>query len=158
VSLSASPSASPSVSISVSPSVSLSVSPSVSPSASPSVVTSFSPSVSPSLSPSISPSPSPGYPDRYWIGGTGNWSDTDHWSYTSGGSGGATLPDSTKNVFIDENSGFGSGGTITLDYNSVYADIHDLTCSSGHTYSINKGGSGTSYGMWIGGSLTLERI
>ena len=24
---------------------------------------------------------------RYWIGGTGNWSDPLHWSSTSGGSG-----------------------------------------------------------------------
>jgi hypothetical protein len=41
---------------------------------------------------------------RYWIGGSGNWNDSSHWSYESGGSGGANIPDETNDVFFDENS------------------------------------------------------
>src|SRR3990167_4016615 len=40
---------------------------------------------------------------RYWVGGTGNWdaSDTAHWSVSSGGAGGASVPTSSDNVIFD---------------------------------------------------------
>ena len=47
--------------------------------------------------------------NRYWIGGTGNWSATAHWSATNGGEGGADAPTSSDDVFITSLSGFGSG-------------------------------------------------
>jgi len=40
----------------------------------------------------------------YWVNGTGNWDDSSHWSYQSGGEGGACLPTSNDNVFFDKNS------------------------------------------------------
>lgn len=51
--------------------------------------------------------------DRYWVGGTANWDGTagTKWSTTSGGSGGASVPTSSDNVFFDANSG---SGTITV--------------------------------------------
>jgi hypothetical protein len=55
--------------------------------------------------------PQYGPPGKYWVGGTGTWSDTAHWSTTSGGAGGAAVPSSSDDVFIDLNAG---GGTITL--------------------------------------------
>jgi hypothetical protein len=36
--------------------------------------------------------------NRYWVNGNGNWSDTNHWSATEGGSGGASVPDEDDNV------------------------------------------------------------
>ena len=42
--------------------------------------------------------------NRYWVNGSGNWSDTAHWSLTSGGNAGADIPTKEDNVFIDENS------------------------------------------------------
>jgi hypothetical protein len=42
--------------------------------------------------------------DRYWVGGTGNWSDTARWSTSSGGSSGASVPTSADNVIFDANS------------------------------------------------------
>lgn len=42
--------------------------------------------------------------DRYWIGNTGLWTDTDHWSLTSGGVGGAPVPTDEDDVHFDENS------------------------------------------------------
>lgn len=42
----------------------------------------------------------------YWIGGTGNWNDPAHWSFSSGGSpnGSGCIPSMTDNVFFDANS------------------------------------------------------
>jgi len=49
---------------------------------------------------------------RFWVGGTGNWdaSDTTHWSATSGGAGGASVPGASDDVTMDASSG---GGTVT---------------------------------------------
>jgi fibronectin-binding autotransporter adhesin len=41
---------------------------------------------------------------RYWVGGTGNWNDTNSWSTTSGGAGGADLPRSHDDVVFDSAS------------------------------------------------------
>lgn len=46
---------------------------------------------------------------RYWVGGAGTWdgTSTTHWSATSGGAGGASVPTSADDVFFDANSGSG---------------------------------------------------
>ncbi len=41
---------------------------------------------------------------RYWVGNSGLWTDTDHWSATSGGAGGESVPDDEDDVIIDSNS------------------------------------------------------
>lgn len=92
--------------------------------------------------------------DHYWIGGTGNWDDTAHWSTASGGSGGSIVPLCHDNVFLDGSSGGGTvtqnnrfacltlnatgfTGTIASSY-SAAASWHiygDLICGSGMTWS-----------------------
>lgn len=42
--------------------------------------------------------------NRYWVGGSGDWTDTSHWSTTSGSSGGASVPTSSDDVIVDANS------------------------------------------------------
>ncbi len=55
-------------------------------------------------------------PDRFWVGGSGNWSDnTTHWSDVSGGAAGASLPTSADAVFFDLNSFTAPGQTVTVD-------------------------------------------
>ena len=88
-------------------------------------------------------------PVRYWVGGSGDWTDTDHWAIESGGSGGFDAPTQDDDVFIDENSGFGSGGTITLD---TYGHTKDFICDSGDTYTI----SGPSNRIYIKGNCELD--
>ena len=82
-------------------------------------------------------------PVKYWVGGTGNWSDTAHWSTSSGGAGGASVPTSDDDVFFDANSG---SGTVTVD-------------STAYAYNLNfTGFTGTLAGsaaLNIYGSLTL---
>jgi hypothetical protein len=90
--------------------------------------------------------------DRYWIGGSGSWSDTAHWAATSGGTGGASAPEWTDNVFIDALSGFGAGGTITLV--SWGAEMHDFSSTTGHTYTITQDDSNRELDIY--GSATFE--
>ena len=60
--------------------------------------------------------------DRYWVLGGGTWSDfAAHWSATSGGPPGATLPSDTDNVFFDVNSGL--PGVIIIDVDTAFASI-----------------------------------
>lgn len=52
--------------------------------------------------------------NRFWVGGTGTWdaSDTTHWSATSGGAGGASVPGVADTVTLNGSSG---GGTVTVN-------------------------------------------
>ena len=159
-SISLSPSVSQSASVSLSESLSpsasrsTSISPSLSPSASeslsPSASQSPSSSISPSPSSSESPSPSPGSPDRYWVGGAGNWNSTDNWSYYSGGSSGATVPDLTNNVIFDANSGLSAGAEVSID---TSASCLSITCSVGASWKLTR--TSTNY-LSIYESATLE--
>ncbi|MFF6951832.1 hypothetical protein ACFZAD_24635 [Streptomyces iakyrus] len=58
--------------------------------------------------------------DRYWIGGSGDWSDTAHWSTTSGGPGGASEPTSTDDVHFE-----GATKNIQLPSSSAAASIEN---------------------------------
>lgn len=52
--------------------------------------------------------------NRFWIGNGGNVDDTAHWSATTGGSGGASVPTSVDNVFFDANSFSSASQTVTM--------------------------------------------
>lgn len=54
--------------------------------------------------------------NRYWVGNSGNLSDINHWSSTSGGLGGSSVPSFGNDVYFDENS-------FTLDNETVIFDI-----------------------------------
>jgi len=59
--------------------------------------------------------------ELYWVGGKGVWSDSLHWSETSGGQGGYCIPTPIDNVYFDGNS--------FLDLNdSVVINIGNATC------------------------------
>lgn len=88
--------------------------------------------------------------NRYWVGGSGNLTNTNHWSLTSGGTPGASIPTSNDDVFIDSNSGL-SGGTITLD------DLFfckNFTSNSGFTYTITD--ENLTFAISIYGSAIFE--
>jgi len=54
--------------------------------------------------------------NRYWVGGTGTWdgADTSHWSASSGGASGASVPTSSDDVYFDGSSDSGAGFTVTI--------------------------------------------
>lgn len=81
--------------------------------------------------------------NRYWVGGSGNWNSTSHWSDTSGGASGASVPTSADDVFVDANSG---SGYININTTCNCLSI-DFTGSSIATvqgsYTLNVYGSFT---------------
>lgn len=85
--------------------------------------------------------------DLFWVGGSGSWNDVSHWSYESGGPGGAHIPGSNDNVFIDQHS-FPSPGLVSLT-GVMYCK--DLTVSSTTGYA-GISGSGDLY---LAGSLSV---
>ena len=51
------------------------------------------------------------YSPRYWVGGQGSWTDIAHWSLTSNGVGGASVPTFVNDVIFDSHS-FSSNNLI----------------------------------------------
>jgi hypothetical protein len=86
---------------------------------------------------------------KYWVGGSGDWSDTYHWSNSSGGIGGASIPTSGDNVYINSYSGLDSGGTITL---GAAAFCKDFATAVGNNYTIVGKGEYLS----ISGNSSIE--
>ncbi len=53
--------------------------------------------------------------DFYWINGGGNWSDTEHWSLSSGGpSMSLCVPTPLDNVIFDANAGFTAADSVVM--------------------------------------------
>ncbi|MBC8147028.1 MAG: hypothetical protein H8E98_03450, partial [Bacteroidetes bacterium] len=92
-----------------------------------------------------------GISNRYWIGGTGNWDDTAHWSYSSGGPGGACVPTPSDNVFFDVNS-FSATAQI-VDINVGNATCRNMTWT-GSLYNPEFSGY-VKHNLRIFGSLTF---
>lgn len=88
--------------------------------------------------------------DRYWVGGTATWDGTagTKWSTASGGAGGAAVPTSADDVFIDANSGT---GTISLSATFNDAVCNNLTLT-GFTGTLDFGASGD---LAVHGNLTI---
>lgn len=92
--------------------------------------------------------------NRFWVGGTGQWDGTTtHWSTTSGGSNGASVPISTDNIVFDGNSGggivttFGSPTTTTIDSATLAsASSQSLSLSSTSSTSIT---GNITYEFWV---------
>jgi len=82
----------------------------------------------------------------YWVGGSGNWSDINHWRTTSGGNSLPTVvPGPTDDVYFDANSGFtNTSKTITIDVTANCRNIMfsnnsvapDLTQNGSQTLNI----------------------
>ncbi|MFW6019802.1 MAG: gliding motility-associated C-terminal domain-containing protein [Bacteroidales bacterium] len=94
---------------------------------------------------------SPSGQDHYWVGGPGNWSDTSHWSYSSGGPGGACLPTPFDNVYFDNNSFNATEDTVTIDCFNAYSKDMDWSNVTLNPVIIGK----ENKRLRIFGSLTL---
>ena len=89
--------------------------------------------------------------DLYWVNGTGNWWDPNHWSYSSGGPGGACIPTYKDNVFFDQNSFLTASDSVNVD--STFAE-----CRNMEWININSNPFFSLYGppLNIYGSLRLD--
>jgi hypothetical protein len=77
---------------------------------------------------------------RYWVGGTGNWSDTNRWSTGSGGAGGASVPRSHDDVVFDSSSN-ATGYTATVDAVTGGIRMKALTIAGPATGNLTLAGS-----------------
>ena len=81
--------------------------------------------------------------NRYWILGAGNWNDPLHWSTTSGGVGGASVPTMNDDVYFDSNSGT---GTVTVN---AIANMRNCTFAQTQLITItNAAYAFNIYGNW----------
>src|SRR5712691_11419281 len=80
---------------------------------------------------------------RYWVGGTGTWSQTVHWTDSSGGANGCSVPSSSNPVFFDASSG---GGAVTINVSAVTASLN----TTGWTGTIALG----SFDLSVNGNIT----
>jgi hypothetical protein len=89
---------------------------------------------------------------RYWVGGTGNWSDTARWSTSSGGGSGASVPRSHDDVVFDSLS---NATAYTATVNAVTGGIRTkaLTIAGPLTGNLTLAGSTNIVG--IHGNVTL---
>jgi hypothetical protein len=89
---------------------------------------------------------------RYWVGGTGNWSDTARWSASSGGASGASIPRSHDNVVFDSAS---NATAYTATVNAVTGGIrcNTLTIAGPASGNLTLAGSVAIDG--IHGNVTL---
>lgn len=86
--------------------------------------------------------------NRYWVGGTANWDGTagTKWSTTSGGAGGASVPTTADDVFIDANSG---AVTVSIDPSNTGAKSITFT---GFTGTLATSSTGA---ITVAGNITL---
>lgn len=91
--------------------------------------------------------------NRFWIGGLGNWTDTAHWSTSSGGSGGASVPTASDDVVFDANS-FSSPTTIYIDSAGAICKTFD---SSGVTHRLDVTTPGGIQSIQIRGNVSLGK-
>lgn len=89
---------------------------------------------------------------RYWVGGTGNWSDTARWSTSSGGGSGASVPRSHDDVVFDSLS---NAIAYTATVNAVTGGIRmkSLTIAGPLVGNVTLAGSTAIDG--IHGNVTL---
>lgn len=74
---------------------------------------------------------------RFWVGGTGTWdaSDTTHWSASSGGASGASVPGSSDDVTFDGSSG---GGTATVNTDPTIRTLTTSAYTGTLDFSVNN--------------------
>lgn len=90
--------------------------------------------------------------DRYWVGGSGTWDTSDkvNWSATSGGTGGASAPIDTDDVFFN-----GASGAAVVSLSSGYC--RQLNCT-GFTGTLSFGGNVFVTGnVFISPTTTIAR-
>lgn len=92
--------------------------------------------------------------NRFWVNNGGSWSDgANHWSLSSGGSPGATVPGVNDSAIIDFNSLSASGETISLDQDvnvqrcDFYSDKSFIFTTNNYTITVTTNGGTLTAGF-----------
>ncbi len=105
--------------------------------------------------------PASGQRTKYWVGGSGHWSNAAHWSLNAGGTGGAGAPRTDEHASI-----LGQGGiTLTIDGDARCLDLNidgaqgGLTIAGDPSSTVSIGGGFRAYGtiswLFTGGLVLL---
>ncbi|MCX6274233.1 MAG: hypothetical protein NTV09_03390, partial [Bacteroidetes bacterium] len=65
----------------------------------------------------------------FWVGGTGNWNDLNHWSTISGGAGGSCVPSQVYNSVVDANSFPTAGDSVKINVPTIYCNTMDWSAA-----------------------------
>jgi trimeric autotransporter adhesin len=92
--------------------------------------------------------------DYYWVGGTGNWSDLNHWRLgSSAGSIPSIVPSAADNVFFDNNSGFTAASKIvTLNANGFCNNMTWGNVANSPTFITTS----AAFKVQVSGNLSLS--
>jgi hypothetical protein len=96
--------------------------------------------------------------DRFWVGGAGTWdaSSTTHWSTTSGGSSGASVPGASDAAIFDSAS-YSGAYTVTISANTLPGSITVTNPASAPVYFVLSSAV-TTGALSITGSAGTKRI
>lgn len=84
----------------------------------------------------------------YWVGGAGDWNNKAHWSFSSGGTGGACVPFKYDNVVFDAASGL-AGSTVTTSSSSFCKDMTWAAGVGTVTFNESATASFRAYGSMV---------
>lgn len=92
---------------------------------------------------------------RFWIGNSGTWDNvtTTHWSTSSGGAGGASVPTSSDDVFINAGSGT---GTVTINTN--FSVLSLTTGGFNGTIDFSANNNSPTMGSFSGTGTTVRTL
>jgi len=85
----------------------------------------------------------------YWIGGSGDWNDTNNWSFSSGGATANAVPGINNPVIFDVNSFINPVNTINL---TTQANCYNINYYTSDSCAINL----SSFSLNVDGSLYDE--
>lgn len=88
----------------------------------------------------------------YWVGGNGDWSDSTHWSLSSGGLPGACLPTPIDSIIFDDNSSTSASLNVTLTDNAYCGDFI-ITVNAPYVAFSNSNSE-----LNVHGSMYFDRI
>ncbi|MRT91821.1 gliding motility-associated C-terminal domain-containing protein [Ancylomarina sp. 16SWW S1-10-2] len=91
----------------------------------------------------------------YWVNGTGNWDDPNHWATSTGGTAGACVPTALDNVYFDINSFTGSKQIVSIGSGDIRCRTMDWTGSEDAKPIFEMGDIEIS-SVYIYGSLILN--
>ena len=86
----------------------------------------------------------------YWVGGSGEWNDTKHWSNNSGGKSANAIPSVVDNVIFDAQSFTAPNQTVKIIADANCKDLTWGKVQPGTIFSAPK-----NVKISIGGSLTF---
>ena len=91
----------------------------------------------------------------YWVDGTGNWDDPNHWSTVSGIKSGGCVPTAKDNVFFDDGSFTDTEQTVYTGASDIRCRTMDWTGSEAARPNFEMGATDIS-GVYIYGSLIFN--